>query len=71
MKITESIKSLVDTIHLLQSLEDEAFTQGISPEDIILIESELKEKLNEYKSEAQSYVEYKLTERMEHVILSN
>lgn len=73
MKITENIKSLHETLYLLDSLDDVEFltSNWIIPEEVDVIKSDLHEKINQYKWEAQSYVEYKLTERMDHVILSN
>ena len=72
-KITENIKSLAEIITTLSNLEDQEFIteQWLSEQDILDIRSELNKEMDKYKSDVQSYVEYKLNERMEHQILSS
>ena len=72
-KITENIKSLAEIITTLSNLEDQEFIteQWLSEQDILDIRSELNKEMDKYKQDVQSYVEYKLNERMEHQILSS
>lgn len=71
MKIIDNVNSLADIMNTFKQLEDPEFIneQWITPEDINTVKEELTKKMEQYKSEVQEYIEYKLTERQEHVIL--
>jgi len=72
MHIFKNIKSLADIMHTMQQLEDPEFLteQWLTEEDVGVVKKELEDQMEPYKAEVQSYIEYKLTERQEHVILS-
>lgn len=71
MKLTENIKSLAEVISTFEQLDSPEFLQEqwLSEEDALSVRDELKLQIENYKSEIQSYIEYKLWERQEHVIL--
>ena len=72
MKITENIKSLIESIQLLSQLDGPEFIteQWLSEEDRFNIAVELWVIMQSQKEEAKSYVEYKLRERQEQAILA-
>lgn len=73
MHLFKNIKSLADIMHTMQQLEDQEFLteQWLTQEDVASVRKELEDQMEPYKAEVQSYIEYKLTERQDHVILSS
>jgi len=73
MKLTENIKNIFDTMQTLELLDDQEYceSQSLSPGDIELVKKELSDKISEHKDEVRSYIERKLSERREEIMISD
>lgn len=71
MKLTDNISNLQETVQLLESLNDPEFIteQGLSEDDISVLQHDLMEKIQTYKSEISDYVVYKTKQMQEDKIL--